>query len=455
MKHSASLLVFFLLFIASCTNRSTSKSDFNIVLITIDTLRADHLSCYGYHRNTSPNIDKIARKGILFTNTVATSSFTSPSMASIMTSLYPVNHGIRHGIIKSGEVYDQEILNGKFDTLVEILKGNGYTTFGAVANIHMAKELGFGQGFDYYYCEGFDEASALNEVIFSWRDQLKNSKKYFLWVHYFDPHHFYNPRTPWISDYSAETWIGKNSFEKMSMNELKKLIPVLEDEKNVLDYLIALYDSEISYVDYHMGNLFLDLGLDQHSMIIITSDHGEEFLDHGSLGHAHTLYQELIHVPLIIKPPVSLKESLMSINHKHASIIDIMPTILGSLEIIPPHENKGNNLFEVKMSSTEQTRDYIFSELDCGNIVHAILKNNWKYIYNAWTQGEELYNLSKDNKESDNLIHKNNSTATELKKELFNYLSKTPQTSPTKKRIKPTKEIEEKLKAMGYIEDDK
>ncbi len=79
----------------------------------------------------------------------------------------------------------------------------------------MAKELGFGQGFDYYYCEGFDEASALNEVIFSWKDQLKNSKKYFLWVHYFDPHYFYNSRTPWISDYSAETWIGKNSFEKM------------------------------------------------------------------------------------------------------------------------------------------------------------------------------------------------------------------------------------------------
>jgi arylsulfatase A-like enzyme len=237
----------------------------------------------------------------------------------------------------------------------------------------------------------------------------------------------------------------------MSMDELRKIIP---DDKNALDYLIALYDSEISYLDYNIGKLFSELGLDEHSMIIITSDHGEEFLDHGSLSHGHTLYQELIHVPLIVKFPVSFKEPFMNINQEQVSIIDIMPTVLGLLEIMSPHENKGRNLFEVKKSSTEQTRDYIFSEVANRNIVHMILKNNWKYIYNAWTQKEELYNLARDNKESDNLIHKNNATAMELKKELFNFLSNTPQTTPIKKRVKPTAEIEEKLKAMGYIQGD-
>ena len=317
------------------------KNNFNIVLITIDTLRADHLSCYGYDRKTSPNIDSIAKGGIRYTKAIATSSWTSPSIASIMTSLYPISHGVRHGFTKSGKAYNQELLHEKFDTLAEVLKNHGYTTFGAVANVHMVEELGFGQGFDYYHCEGFDKASKINKVVFSWKDKIKNANKFFLWVHYFDPHHFYHAQFPWINDYAGELWIGNSHLSKMNMSELIKLIPTLKKRRNTLEYLISLYDSEINYVDYHVGNLLYKLGLDKNSLIIITSDHGEEFLDHGFLCHAHSLFQELIHVPLIIKLPLPSKASIIDVNNEPVSIIDILPTILGDIGITSASEFLG------------------------------------------------------------------------------------------------------------------
>ena len=433
------------------TAGTVSKNDFNIVLITIDTLRADHLSCYGYHRKTSPHIDKIAKEGICFTNAISTSSWTSPSMASIMTSLYPISHGVRRGFVKAGKTYEQETLSEGFHTLAEILKKYGYTTFGAVANILMTEELGFGQGFDYYYCEGFDEAPAINEVVFSWEDKIKKSNKLFLWLHYFDPHDTYSAKSPWINDYAAELWIGNTHLSKKTMKELRKLLPHFKNKRAALEYLISLYDSEINYLDYHLGNLIYRLGLDKNSLIVITSDHGEEFLGHGSLGHGNSLYQELINVPLIIKLPFPHSASVSSINDTPASIIDIMPTILGVLGITPPQQIKGKNLLGKNEGPREQQRDYLFSELSQWYVLNAILKNNWKYIYNTCSQQEELYHITKDHKEIENLIYQEESTAHELKEELFKWASTSPRASSINKKIVPTKEIEEKLKALGYI----
>jgi len=430
---------------------TVSNNDFNIVLITIDTLRADHLSCYGYERNTSPNIDKIAKEGIRFTHALATSSWTAPSMASIMTSLYPISHGVKHGIIKSEKAYNQEILDEKFNALAEILKNHGYTTFGAAANFHLFKEMGFGQGFDYYYCKGLDNASALNDVIFSWKDNIKKCKKFFLWAHYFDPHEPYYARTPWINDYAAESWIGNTHLSKSYIEKLKKLIPVLKKETGSLGYLTSLYDSEINYVDYHIGNLIYELGSDDNSLIIITSDHGEEFLDHGSLGHATTLYQELIHVPLIIKLPFSFRESIDSVNDEPVSIIDIFPTILGVLEITPPSEIKGINLLDIKKQPKRQKRDYLFSELTREQILKTILSKNWKYIYNYRNKKGELYNITKDNREMENMIHKESSIAKELRKHLSHWISTSPKASPVKKKVKYREKTIEKLKSLGYI----
>lgn len=432
-----------------------SNNDFNIVLITIDTLRADHLSCYGYERKTSSNIDNIAKEGIRFTNALATSPWTPPSMASIMTSLYPISHGVNHGFARSGKAYSQEILSGKFNTLAEILKKHGYTTFGAVANVHMTEELGFSQGFDYYYCGGFHKAYLINNVVSSWEEKIKKSKKSFIWVHYFDPHHTYNPKSPWIKDFAAELRVENTALSKMSMKELIKLIPTFKKKKDALEYLIALYDSEISYVDYHLRHLLYKLGLDKNSLIIITSDHGEEFLEHGSLGHAHTLYQELIHVPLIIKLPFPSKYPINSVIDEPVSIIDIMPTILGFSGITIPTEIKGKNLLEEGKWLRKEKRDYLFSELSRWRRIKTVLNKNWKYIFHYKTKKGELYNITKDPREFNNLILQEASTAKKLKRELFNWVSTSPKAPSIKRKFKPSKEIEEKLKSLGYISNGK
>jgi len=315
----------------------------------------------------------------------------------------------------------------------------------------MAEELGFGQGFDYYYCEGFDEAVALNNVVFSWKDKIGNSEKFFLWMHYIDPHDEYKVRSPWTNDYAAESWIGNTHLSKKTMKELRTLIPLIKQKNNVLEYLIALYDSEINYVDYHIGNLMYRLGLDKNALIIITSDHGEEFLGHGSLGHGNSLYQELINVPLIIKPPFASHEPTIRVNHKPVSIIGIIPTILGVLGITPPQEIKGENLLEKMKERRAQRHDYLFSELTQWYIINTIIKSGWKYIYNTCTQQEELYDITKDHDELRNLIHQEALIANELKNALFNWASTSPKAPATKKKIDSSKEIEEKLNALGYI----
>jgi len=152
-----SSLVVFILFIGGCSSpffpkkisQNASQNDFNIVLITIDTLRADHLSCYGYERETSPNIDKVAEKGILFKNVIAPSSWTAPSMVSLFTSTYPINHGVIHGFNfrkkrEKRNQYRQAVFSDELTTLPEILKKQGYTTFGVSSNHNLKKNLGFG-----------------------------------------------------------------------------------------------------------------------------------------------------------------------------------------------------------------------------------------------------------------------------------------------------------------------
>ena len=305
------LAAFFLCRDALCAD--STQNDFNIVLITIDTLRADHLSCYGYERTTSPNIDAIAQKGIIFRNAIAPSSWTAPSMASLFTSVYPVNHGVIHGIgYKKGETINiQEVFSAELRTLPEILQEQGYSTFGVASNLHLSEKFGFARGFDYFHCLPWVPAERVNGTIASWQDEIKNADKFFLWVHYFDPHHFYQARSPWIEDYTSQALTDELGLSQKTWSELTSLIPMLQQNPQALANLIALYDSEINFVDSAIGDLFKGLALDDNTLVIITADHGEEFLDHGGLGHGESLYQEVIHIPLIVKLPYREKKEIV------------------------------------------------------------------------------------------------------------------------------------------------
>jgi len=427
------------------------KKEQSIVLITIDTLRADHMSCYGYPRTTTPNIDRIARQGVVFTRATATAPWTAPSMASIMTGLYPVSHGVKNGLFKYGKVYNQEILHERYSTLAEVLRAGGYTTFGAVANIHMTKDLGFAQGFDFYYCTGFDDAAKLNRVVMSWKNKLKNCRKFFLWVHYFDPHDPYNSRKPWIDDYTRGLSTPGRDLSSQYVENLLKIVPDLQENKNDMDYLVGLYDSEINFVDYHIGRLIQALDLDADTMMVISSDHGEEFLDHGLFGHGHTLYHELLHVPLILKYPHSSRYAGKSVDQL-VSIMDIMPTIMHFAQTPPVDGMQGKNLFNIPQDAPENVaRDYLLSE---HFVLKALYDTRWKYIYHFCENEGQLYDVGEDPGELDNRLQQQPEKAASLQENLFTWFARSPKATSITKTVTFSQDIEDQLKALGYIVDD-
>ena len=178
----------------------TKKTHPSLLLITIDTLRADRLPFYGYKRNTAPFLGKLAEHGIVFTNAYSTSSWTVPAVTSMVTGVYPSSHGITRGSIKKAHVYRQVRIPRKLPNLPEQLQALGYRTYAITANTHLMKDLGFGRGFDRYDCIGFCTAEKVNRVFLEWKQEIESQNSpVFVWLHYFDPHIPYIGRQPWLN----------------------------------------------------------------------------------------------------------------------------------------------------------------------------------------------------------------------------------------------------------------
>ncbi len=287
----------------------------NIVLVTIDTLRADHLGSYGYARPTSPNLDALAARGVRFEHCYSTSSWTVPAMNSLVTGVTPAVHGIVHGDLAEPSgggaptVVMQETLSDAWTTLAEVLKARGYATAGFSTNGHLVRGQGFAQGFDT-----FDEtcvwrrAACINPRVLAWLDSPAARPPFFLWVHYFDPHQDdtrddrrYDPPPPYDGLFAAA---GPPRGVARSM---------------------ALYDGEIRYTDTELGKL-LDrvAAITTPTLVVVTADHGEEFLERGNWGHTKTVYDELVRVPLIVVPPGSTEGRTVATD---VGLLDVMPTL--------------------------------------------------------------------------------------------------------------------------------
>ena len=457
-------------------DQGSNATNYNILLITIDALRADHLSCYGYERPTSPHIDKIAEAGFVFEQATAPSSWTAPSMVSLFTSVYPINHGVVHGFIKNRKtILNQEVFSPELVTLPEILKAHGYTTFGIAANLHLSEQFGFGKGFDYYTCLPWSAAPDVNKIVAPWYDAINNSEKYFLWIHYFDPHHFYHARKPWIEDYAPGELTQALKLSKKTVKQLTKSIPLLKKDNQALSRLIALYDSEINYVDHHIAELMQAFELEENTLIIITSDHGEEFLDHEMIGHGYNLYAETTTVPLIIKLPYG---SGKRVKNQHVSLLDIMPTVLSLTDIPVPQQTMGAPLISPAGEVRTIGERFLYTELERGEVlnVKAVLtgdkkyiydygaeslplsgrikrawKKDWRYLFNFTEVIESLFDTRQDPREHVNLINEQPSLGEELKKQLNRWIASSHRYPVTQVQITPSQETQEQLKALGYI----
>lgn len=440
-----------------------NKDKPNVVLVLIDTLRADHLSSYDYVRKTSPNIDAMAGNGVLFKNAVSHAAWTKPSTASLFTSLYPSMHGA---------IFGESVLPDSVTTLAEQMKKSGYVTAGFVANPQIKAIFNFDQGFGFYddsivgdkvyhnvlrsddlekqFVRRFfnlrlnwtdsNNAEMLNKRFTPWLMANKHTN-FFLYLHYIDPHAPYSPPDPFDSRYVASN--------------------MQENEKN-----IALYDGEIAYIDKFIGNLLeslSDLGIADKTLVVLTSDHGEEFLDHGGTGHGQSLYEEQINVPLIMTYPPSLPAG--RIIEDRVGVIDIMPTILEISGISSEGHTEGVSLLpliEEKVVTDTDGERYIFSENYLTRFRgKAVTRGNQKYIFTESSElrdvnrlgHEELYDLENDPGESNDLIAKRPETAKSFRKRLSfftRYVRKNAVAQPATATV--DQRTKEQLKALGYVD---
>ncbi len=457
--------IFIFVCFIGCGRRNSNPPD--IVLITIDTLRADHVSCYGYDRKTTPFMDTLASEGTIFKRAYATSSWTLPSMASIFTGLYPRTHGLHRvtfihndtKTITTRGTTTHQVIPPHLTTLAEVLQQNGYRTFGVSCNPHLSEAVGFARGFDYYASYWFANGRIINHSVAKWEEELKESDRYFLWLHYFDPHDPYKAREPWIHEYSPdEERYKKWSKESYNMFGREKEVAT---QPGLLETLVDLYDSEINYTDSLIQAVLQELlPPDANRMIIITADHGEGFLEHGLVGHGNSLFEELIRVPLIIVwPNGNIAPSFVN---QPVSSNDIFPTICEAAGLTVPSGLHGRSLYPFVHDEKETEMDgarNIISEVSRDDVEEgyqeAIIRGRWKYNVREKSgkkgAGRYLYDLESDPGERVNLIESDPVTASDMTAALNLWLDAHPLfEAPVAEQMMSREQIDQ-LQSLGYL----
>ncbi len=428
---------------------------FNVVLISIDTLAADHLGLYGYARNTSPNLDRYAGNAIVFENAYSTAPKTPESHMSMFTSLYPSVHGV-FTIDDPGRL---RVLDDEVRTLPELLKEDGYTTVGFHGGGYVDGQFGFARGFDEYH-----RGDQRRAEEWLWRNGKKN--KFFLFFHTYRVHDPYTPTPPYDRrfdpDYSGPIVHDMESLMKMA--ESTEWIDysstfwsqVDKSDPDEVAHVVALYDGAIAEMDENLVDLLS--AIDRHAprtIVIILSDHGEEFGEHGMFTHSQ-LYDPILHVPLIIRHPERQAGERIT---ERVSLIDLAPTILEMLSISPSSQFQGRALLD----PTDPVGDArtVFSEFPLGERM-ALVKRDQKLML---TSGhEEFYDLRRDHEELRDLRlseieHSPDGSATgldALRKEMARVTRENAfvrdQLGLRESTEAPADEVLQQLKALGYLE---
>ena len=391
-----------LVLLVACGRSPASFPDANLIVIGIDTLRADHLGCYGYPRPTSPRIDAFAKESVLFATAVSQAPWTLPAFASIFTGLLPSSH--RAG---EGKQLNVSSLDPTRETIATVLKRAGYRTGSFVTNGYVSKDVGMTSGFDDATISLLSVGST--EKAIGWL-RAHATERFFLFLHIVDPHQPYNPppehAAPFIDPgYEGKIGSSYGGWADPSWNDA--------DRRRIID----LYDGEVHVSDSLVGRV-LDtvaaLGLSERTVIAITADHGEELLDHSFLGHGHSLYDELLHVPLIVHFPGGRPHR--RIEHQ-VRTMDLFPTLLEALALPVPAGLEGVSLFPMargEAANPETDRafaEYLFTEPER----KAIRQGDRKLILDPAAGTTELFDLRADPHEQKNIAAREPERAAELR----------------------------------------
>jgi arylsulfatase A-like enzyme len=424
----------------------------NVLLYVVDTLRADHLGCYGHPGGLTPRIDALAAESVLFERTTAASAWTRTSMASILTGLPPLAHGANRR--------DQAV-TAELQTLAERLREAGWDTAGFVTNPNLAPQFGFDQGFGRYaLLEQADARLAyvpsgeLNDAALAWLGQRDAPEPFFLYLHSMDPH---DPYFAHIGDRPGRAGAGDRSEAGsilfMRAIEHGRIAPTPAIRRQLLE----LYASEIRYNDARIGELLDRLaarGLDRNTVVVLLSDHGEEFEDHGWWRHGKTLFEEMLHVPFLIRWPDRRHAGLRV--GTRAAHVDVVPTLLELLGLPPAPGLPGRSLVpavEGREIPRAPAPAYAWLDLD-GRVVEAVVLDDWKLIRSLArarnSPSVALYDLGLDPSETLNRSAHPGAPLGLLSALIRNpRLAGRPTGARTEIAIDP--QLEERLRAVGYL----
>jgi arylsulfatase A-like enzyme len=424
----------------------------NLVLVTVDTLRADHTTPYGYGRDTTPVLARLAREGVVVEQAYAPMATTGPSHAALFTSRYPLSLGY----LRNGQRLDETQT-----TLAERLHAAGYRTSAAVSSFVLDKRLGFAQGFGTYECRfeksratatmerwegltvsaGFDRrADETTDVALAWLARRGKDRPFFLWVHYFDPHQPYAPPAPYDRRFATPGHGGPAG---------------------------KLYDGEIAFTDQQIGRLLGAIeaeGLSARTLVVVTADHGEGLMQHGHMGHGLQLYEEAVRVPLIYRWPGSLPAGARlpgPVEH-----VDLVPTVL-DLVGVPrgPEEVQGQSLAAAlrggRATAGQDLRRAVFLQrrmYDAGIVSgfavkgekFAVRVGQWKYIEAADERTRELYDLVADPGETKDVLATDAAVADRLSRGLAGWRARFDRRA--RARDDSSTEMQEALRALGYVQ---
>ncbi len=457
----------------------------NVILITIDSLRADHCGFMGYEKNTTPNIDALAKESIVFTQAYSTAPMTAQSLISLLTSTYPLDYNGPRKIEKPRVL------------LSEVFKKEGYTTAVFTSNAYISNFFGYNRGWDFFeylappfeirknrfqekfkkifkkisfntfpqiffwikYLEYKKERKKpdFNEekfwkgipdflIIHTFKEFVEAMKKkeFFAWIHCMGVHAPYLP----FNQLLKRSCLSLSDIEILSLPghfaAFPNKKPLRELVTKNLQKIKDFYNQAIQYTDFWIGSLlnFLrEKKLYQETLIVLTSDHGEEFLEHGETNHPCQLYNELLHVPLLIKIPEKPPQKIT----KKVSLIDLAPTLCEVLNISPSSTFKGKSLFAPNsnpflfhQTGFNEKKEGVFKYVEIEKITQCKVASqfqNWKYILDHGNGQEELYNLSKDPKEQNNIASKESKILVKMRKIVQEFEKQNPPLSLVNKSV--------------------
>ena len=449
----------------------------NIILILIDTLRADRLGAYGHPGGYTPTLDSIAAESVIFNRAIAQSSWTLPSVASLFCSYYPSVHKLH--LFQEQKMADPKgttaltlnTLGQSFTTLAEALQKGGYQTAAFVANPWTLPKLGFAQGFEHYdagFADNTTPGNLVNEAALRWLGNRDPDRPFFCYLHYMDVHGPYKARPgllePLVDKVEAQP--DKQKLSEQEIDALGYLYQMPESGTDIerhkklsvyREYWAARYDSGVRQIDEYIKGLKEQLermGLWNDAYVTITSDHGEELLEHGFWNHGYSLHNTELHVPLFLRWPGVLRSGKRV--RRAVQLIDVMPTLIEQLSLPKVKGLQGRSLAGEIAAPGSGKPVVAFAE---GAKIHqqrAIYLDDWKLIIITQQEGSwlQLYNISSDPLEQNELSQTHKKELMRLVKALQyqSMMNEKQKDFPGAGTVSLTPEEEKRLRSLGYVE---